>query len=230
MVSYPVQNYKAKVSLFREFWTKKVWPSTRKAISMLFRNTKIQKRFEKVVTTIILVSLFSTMHAPQVQAIGEYSVPDDWPAEWVAPFADEIEVSQVQPPKYPTIEDKEPRFIKFVAATAYSSDVHQTDAQPFRPAMAMDFRDEVAKKGGVYCIAHNDLRLGTKVRFPELFGDMVYTVCDRMNTRYSGQNRVDFYFYVIGTDGKIDSKDSLTLARTNAKSFGLKRKVKMEVF
>ena len=95
--------------------------------------------------------------------------------------------------------------------------------------MAMDFREEVAKKGEVNCIAHNDLRLNTEVKFPELFGDKVFTVCDRMNARYTGKNRVDFYFYVVGPDGKIDSKESLNAARANAKIFGLKRSVKMEI-
>lgn len=228
MVSYPVQNYKAKVSIIREFWTKKIWPSTRKAISMLFQKTNSKKRFERVITAIILTCVFASLHTPQVQAVGEYSVPDDWPAEWVAPFADEKE--QVPPPQFPELKDKTPRFTKYVAATAYSSDIRQTDAQPFRPAMAMDFRDEVAKNGAVNCIAHNDLRLGTKVRFPDLFGETVYTVCDRMNARYTGTGRVDFYFYVKSEDGSIDSKESLTLARANAKQFGLKRKVKMEVF
>lgn len=155
-----------------------------------------------------------------------YALPENWPSDWVAPFSDEKET--VVPPVRVIVE-RHVRSTRRVTATAYSSDVRQTDAQPFRPAMAMDFRDVVAEHGAVHCIAHNDLRLGTEVRFPEMFGETVYTVCDRMNARYTGTGRIDFYFYVIGEDGKIDSSTSLTAARTNARAFGVKRGITMEV-
>ncbi len=153
-----------------------------------------------------------------------YTVPENWPSDWVAPFADETVAAPA-----PVVVERKVRSTKRVTATAYSSDVRQTDASPFRPAMAMDFRDEVAAHGEVNCIAHNDLRLDTEVLFPELFPDKVFKVCDRMNTRYTGTGRVDFYFYVIGEDGRIDSIESLNTARANARTFGLKRGITMEV-
>lgn len=196
----------------------------------LFRKKGSPKRLDKGLVALILLSLFN-FNIPQARSAEDaYAIPANWPSNWVAPFANEEESSSVNVANFPEMNDKKPRFTKYVVATAYSSDIRQTDAYPFRPAMNMDFREEVAKNGMVNCIAHNDLRLGTKVRFPDMHGDTIYTVCDRMNVRYTGKNRVDFYFYVVGENGSIDSTESLNLARANAKAFGVKKAVKMEVF
>ena len=193
---------------------------------MYFSQKKAQKKhLQKSIIATIVFGLLSFHVSLAYAEQDPYAIPENWPSDWVAPFADEAKVEAPAP----VVPERKVKFTKTVAATAYSSDVHQTDAYPFRPAMAMDFREEVAKKGEVNCIAHNDLRLNTEVKFPELFGDKVFTVCDRMNARYTGKNRVDFYFYVVGPDGKIDSKESLNAARANAKIFGLKRSVKMEI-
>lgn len=193
---------------------------------MYFSQKKAQKKhLQKSIIATIVFGLLSFHVSLAYAGQDPYAVPANWPSDWVAPFADEAKVEAPAP----VVPERKVKFTKTVAATAYSSDVHQTDAYPFRPAMAMDFREEVALKGEVNCIAHNDLRLGTDVSFPELFGKKVFKVCDRMNERYTGKNRVDFYFYVIGPDGKIDTKESLNAARNNAKAFGLKRFVKMEI-
>lgn len=184
-----------------------------------------KNHFQKGIVTVMLMALLSFQIPHAFAENDPYSVPENWPSDWIVPFADEQEVT----PPAPVVPQYQVRSSRRVTATAYSSDVHQTDAQPFRPAMAMDFRDVVAEHGAVNCIAHNDLRLGTQVRFPELFGETVYTVCDRMNARYTGNARVDFYFYVIGEDGRIDSIDSLNAARANARAFGLRRSQLMEV-
>ncbi len=226
MVSYPVQNYKARVLNFQVFLKKLNWQKVIPLYSMKFSLKKRNVKYtQKWVLTVVIGALLS-FHISEVFAQKDpYSVPESWPSDWVAPFANETKVEVPAP----VIPERKVKSTKVVAATAYSSDVRQTDAHPFRPAMAMDFREVVAQKGEVNCIAHNDLRLGTEVRFPELFGNKVYTVCDRMNVRYTGHNRVDFYFYVVGADGKIDSRESLNAARSNAKIFGLKRSVKMEI-
>ena len=194
----------------------------------LFRKTKKYNKLEKWVTTIGLVFLMG-FHIPQVYAEESLVLPENWSSDWTLPFANEQLVESTPTIVIGEVSDKPAKYTKYVVASAYSSDVHQTDASPFRPAMSMDFREEIAKNGVVNCVAHNDLRLGTKVRFPEMHGNVVYTVCDRMNTRYSGAGRVDFYFYAFDKDGKIDSKESLNMARANAKVFGLKRRVKMEI-
>lgn len=68
-----------------------------------------------------------------------------------------------------------------VVITAYSSTPDQTDEDPFITASGKYVRDGI--------IANNMLPFGTKVRIPELFGDKVFVVEDRMNRRKS-----DYHF------------------------------------
>ena len=64
----------------------------------------------------------------------------------------------------------------WVTVTAYSSTPDQTDATPFITASGKYVRDGI--------IAANFLPLGTKVRFPTIYGDKIFVVEDRMNSRY----------------------------------------------
>lgn len=68
-----------------------------------------------------------------------------------------------------------------VTATAYSSTPDQTDSSPFITASGSYVRPGI--------IAANFLPLGTTVRI----GDEVYTVEDRMNTRYNGKYHIDIW-------------------------------------
>jgi len=80
--------------------------------------------------------------------------------------------------------------------TAYSSTVEQTDDTPFI----------MASGNHVYsgAVATNFLPLGTLLRFPELYGNRIFKVEDRMNKRF--EDRIDIWFE----------------SKTEAKSFGLK--------
>jgi 3D (Asp-Asp-Asp) domain-containing protein len=64
----------------------------------------------------------------------------------------------------------------YVPMTAYSSTVDQTDASPFITASGTHVRDGI--------VAANFLPIGTKVRIPSMYGDKVFVVEDRMNSRY----------------------------------------------
>lgn len=81
--------------------------------------------------------------------------------------------------------------------TAYSSDYEQTDETPFITAANTPTRDGV--------VANNFLPFGTKVRFPEIFGDKVFIVEDRMHPR-----KDNFHFDVWFED------------QTKAVNFGVK--------
>lgn len=72
-----------------------------------------------------------------------------------------------------------------VIATAYSSTVWQTDDTPFITAAGTQVRDGV--------IANNILPFGTKIRIPELYGDKVFVVEDRMNWK-KGNYQIDIWF------------------------------------
>lgn len=90
--------------------------------------------------------------------------------------------------------------------TAYNSDIYQCDDTPCITANGFD----VCEHGIEDTIAANFLPFGTKVKIPEHFGDRVFIVRDRMNSRYT--NRVDVWM--------IEKQD--------AKKFGIKR-AKIEI-
>ncbi len=88
-------------------------------------------------------------------------------------------------------------------STAYTSRVAECDADPFVTADGSDVRDGI--------LATNMLPFGTKVRLPTVFGDRIFEVHDRMNTRYT--YRVDVWM--------------ADLAAT--KKYGVKRNIPIEV-
>ncbi len=89
-----------------------------------------------------------------------------------------------------------------VVATAYSSTIDQTDSDPCSTANGFN----VCKHNAEDVIAANYLPLGTRVRLPDLYGDRIFTVQDRMNARY-GTGRIDLWMKT----------------RQAAKQFGVKR-------
>lgn len=60
--------------------------------------------------------------------------------------------------------------------TAYSSTPDQTDGNPFITASGSTVRDGI--------VAANFVPIGTQIRIPEYYGDKVFVVEDRMNSRY----------------------------------------------
>ena len=71
-----------------------------------------------------------------------------------------------------------------VLATAYSSTPDQTDSSPFITAWNTRVRDGI--------IAANFLPFGTKIKIPEIYGDKIFIVEDRMNRRY--WHKIDIWF------------------------------------
>ena len=71
-----------------------------------------------------------------------------------------------------------------VPITAYSSTPDQTDDSPFISANGTYVYDGM--------VAANFLPFGTKIKIPEVFGDKIFTVEDRMNSRY--WQKVDVWF------------------------------------
>jgi len=73
-----------------------------------------------------------------------------------------------------------------MTVTAYSSTKDQTDDSPFITASQKHVADGI--------IAINGLPFGTKVRIPKLFGNKLFTVEDRTNTKYGKLKRADIWF------------------------------------
>lgn len=71
-----------------------------------------------------------------------------------------------------------------VFVTAYSSTPEQTDDTPFTTASGKQVREGI--------VATNLLPLGTKIKIPEIYGNKVFVVEDRMNPR--NDQHVDIWF------------------------------------
>ncbi|MDP6571866.1 MAG: hypothetical protein QF747_03500, partial [Patescibacteria group bacterium] len=96
----------------------------------------------------------------------------------------------------------EVNYSRWVVVTAYSSTIDQTDSTPFITASGSHVRDGI--------VASNFLRFGTRVRFPDMYGDKIFVVEDRMALRNS--HKIDIWF----------------TTREQAKQFGIKY-IKVEV-
>jgi len=88
----------------------------------------------------------------------------------------------------PKNKDNDVFYKKYITFTAYNSEVAQCDSSPCITANGFN----VCEHGIEDTIAMNGIRMGTKIRIPELFGDRVFTVRDRMNSRYDS-NRGDIW-------------------------------------
>jgi 3D (Asp-Asp-Asp) domain-containing protein len=78
---------------------------------------------------------------------------------------------------------REERYSTVRMVTAYSSTPDQTDDTPFITANGTRVRDGI--------IAANWLKFGTRVRIPEMYGDKIFIVTDRMHPRFD--ERVDIW-------------------------------------
>jgi 3D (Asp-Asp-Asp) domain-containing protein len=85
----------------------------------------------------------------------------------------------------PLINENDVRKRIKVMVTAYSSSVWETQGNPFITASGTRVKDGIA--------ANNLLKFGTKIRLPEIFGDKVFVVEDRMNSK-KGYYHVDVWF------------------------------------
>jgi len=100
-------------------------------------------------------------------------------------------------------KDIPPIRVSYVTITSYSSVPWQTDDSPFITADGSRVKDGI--------VAANFLKLGTRIRIPELFGDKIFEVHDRMHPRFS--NRVDIWMPSVA----------------ESRRFGIKRGIKIEI-
>src|SRR3989338_3576036 len=140
-------------------------------------------RAEKLVLCAAVVALLTTSSKPHIVSASEIS----------APAFEITETALVKPTDPITIKKT-----MVVSATAYSSTPDQTDATPFITSNGKRVYDGL--------IFSNLFPYNTKVRIPDMFGDKIFTVNDRMNARYH-TGRFDVW---MGS-------------RTDAKQFGLRR-------
>lgn len=85
----------------------------------------------------------------------------------------------------PLAKSPEAKQVLIMLVTAYSSTPHETDNDPYITAAGTHV--------GPGIVANNILPLGTKIKIPELYGDKIFIVEDRMNPRKSGY-QLDIWF------------------------------------
>ncbi len=83
--------------------------------------------------------------------------------------------------KLPEIADRPARKTLRATVTAYSSSIDETDSDPFTTASGAKTHSGI--------IAYNHLPFGTRIRFPEIYGDKIFVVEDRLR---AGASRTHF--------------------------------------
>jgi len=146
-------------------------------------NTKILR----VIVGLSIVILFSTTKV-NAGLIDWVTGPDEDRADNFL-FDGSLDLPQLGDIKLPTIQgneipNEEPKKIATkpikarytVSVSAYSSTPDQTDDSPFITARNTYVRDGI--------VATNFLPFGTAIKIPDIYGDKIFIVEDRMNKRY----------------------------------------------
>ncbi|MBU1131740.1 3D domain-containing protein [Patescibacteria group bacterium] len=148
----------------------------------------------RVILMVILVAFIGNMSFPQsitaaqivlplsdIQKNQEPVIKSTAPADLLAQrFIDYKDSPNI--PKQPEVAR-----VMTVVATAYSSTVDQCDSTPCIAADGFN----VCKHNKEDIIAANFLKFGTKVRIPDIYGDRIFVVHDRMNPKYN--ERIDLW-------------------------------------
>ncbi|PIR92097.1 hypothetical protein COU01_03625 [Candidatus Falkowbacteria bacterium CG10_big_fil_rev_8_21_14_0_10_44_15] len=206
----PFLNFLPKISkkgLILPIWRKK----TEVSIDAFFYEKKL-KFPKKIVLGLILAIFFQLIGYPvpilAAKAVEEAAAQPVITANGAVLSETEVELMQenlVVIEHLPSTDELNFTDMSIRTITAYNSEPGQTDGSPCITANGFN----VCEHGIEDTVAANFLKFGTKVRIPELFGDKIFIVRDRMNPRFP--ERVDVWMV-----NKID-----------AKNFGVKR-VKVE--
>ena len=169
----------------------------------IFKSTIYHKTVKLSIIIVVAISVF--VSALPTQAVQAQSI--------LSPLWDIFKSgSSTELAIFPVAEDKVPVKTMTVVSTAYNSLVGQTDNSPCITANGHDLCKQYEEDGFGNTIAANFLPMVTQVKFPELYGDKIFIVRDRMNARY-GYGRIDIWLPEY----------------SEAKTFGVKR-LKMEIF
>jgi 3D (Asp-Asp-Asp) domain-containing protein len=120
------------------------------------------------------------LNAPQVEAdFVQISLPEDLGELAI------IEGNSLLPIVDPFNPESQPVRRIRVVITGYSSTEDQTDSDPFITAAGTQVREGI--------IANNLFPFGTKIKLPELYGEKIFVVEDRMNWK-KGYYHIDIWF------------------------------------
>jgi 3D (Asp-Asp-Asp) domain-containing protein len=154
-----------------------------------------------VITVLSLAVLGTVLPANASATVGATSAQD----RAIALTVEEMQNATKETGVLPTADLGEtPDRVMTVSMTAYNSLPEQTDGNPFETAMGTTVRRGI--------VAANFVPLGTYIKIPELYGDEIFVVEDRMNSRYT--SRVDIWMEEYA----------------DARKFGVKHDIKVEIY
>lgn len=129
--------------------------------------------FKRGVPILIIAIFLAIFSLPKISSLAYYEIQTK---DYLSKIRNVVNLNFK--PKIETIK---------IYVTAYSSTSAQTDDTPCIAASGYD----LCKHNKENVVATNFLPFGTKVRFPELDPDKIYTVVDRMHERYN--SRMDIW-------------------------------------
>ncbi len=154
------------------------------------RNQQLKKFMRKNTINLVIIAI-STLGLAYFSLPAGIGLASEMDQTEIRELKLEFEALQNQVTPYGNLPESgyaQPRKSLEIPVTAYSSTVWQCDSTPFITASGTHVRDGV--------IAANFLPIGTRVRFPELYGDKIFIVEDRMNARYT--YRADIWMETTG--------------------------------
>jgi len=154
-----------------------------KKISLKLANNSL----DKVAILLTLISIIN-LTTPQIALAGIVDIAGPATLPYLSGVKEYLNVAPQDKNKLPLANLKQtPRYSLKTVVTAYNSEHQQTDSTPCLTASGFNVCDHFAQNGQVNIVATNFLNLpfGSKIRFPELFGDEFFVVEDRMNSRYN---------------------------------------------
>lgn len=157
---------------------------------MMHSNIKkiLKKHGLEFAATILVIAIGFTVVFPSTVFADGVEHPTSSEQLAIDLMVEEIQNSSVPYGAFPESAEREAPVTMTVTATAYTSEIWQTDSTPFITASGTTVRHGV--------IAANFLPIGTKVKIPDYYGDQIFVVEDRMNQRY--YYRVDIWMEDIG--------------------------------
>ncbi len=151
----------------------------------------LSARQRRVVMAVIMTMVSTTTRVQAVSASAptaeilkpdaQTQATDDVPLSRGLVVPDQLDIVPVRVAEVRVVEPVIRSMV--VPTSAYTSERGQTDGSPFTMANGSRVHDGA--------IAANFLKFGTRVRIPDQFGNKIFIVEDRMNTRYS--RRVDIW-------------------------------------
>jgi len=130
---------------------------------------------------LIEFSLFEPSQEVEADLAEEFSNLEETPEAGLVIFQNNTLASISNPPNPEPPATQKLR----VVVTAYSSTPWETDGNPYITAAGTWVRDGI--------VANNYLSIGTKIRIPELFGEKIFVVEDRMSWK-KGNYHIDIWF------------------------------------